>query len=54
VSPQRGSAYPDGLHTLSGAGGRTLIDGNIRHFVKETLMLDLAAKIRGRRPSRGA
>jgi hypothetical protein len=53
VSPQRGSAYPDGLHTLSGAGTRTLIDGNIRHFVRETLMLDLAAKVRGRRPSRG-
>jgi hypothetical protein len=31
VSPD--PAYPDGLHTLSAAGGRTLVDGNHRHLV---------------------
>ena len=33
VEPRIGSSRPDGLHTLSGVGRRTLIDGNIRRFV---------------------
>ena len=28
-------AYPDGLHTLSAAGRRTLVDGNHRHLVPD-------------------
>ncbi len=28
-------AFPDGLHTLSAAGSRTLVDGNHRHFVPD-------------------
>jgi hypothetical protein len=37
VKPAPGSPYPDGLHTLSMAGSRTLIDGNVRHLVAESL-----------------
>ena len=50
VAPPAGSPYPDGLHTLSRAGTRTLIDGNVHHFVRETFKLDVVAKLRGRRP----
>jgi hypothetical protein len=45
IEPPRDSAYPDGLHTLAGAGTRTLIDGNRRHFVKETFQRDVAARL---------
>jgi hypothetical protein len=31
------SRYPDGLHTLSAVGQRTLIDGNARHFIPDAL-----------------
>ena len=48
IEPPHGSPYPDGLHTLSGAGTRTLVDGNARHFVKETFQRDVAARL-GRR-----
>ena len=27
------AVYPDGLHTLSAVGARTLVDGNVRHLV---------------------
>jgi hypothetical protein len=37
VEPQRGSAYPNGLHTLSSAGANTLVDGNSRRLTLGTL-----------------
>ncbi len=51
IGPPEGSPYPDGLHTLSGAGSRTLVDGNSRHFVKETFQRDVAARLGRRRTS---
>lgn len=33
VAPTAGSRYPDGLHTLSAFGDRTLVDGKCRRFV---------------------
>lgn len=50
IGPQPGSPYPDGLHTLSRAGNRTLIDGNNRHFVGETFRRDVKARLRPERP----
>jgi hypothetical protein len=50
IEPQDGSPYQDGLHTLSGAGTRTLVDGNARHFVKETFRRDVTARFRRARP----
>ena len=35
LRPSPGTPYPHGLHTLSAAGRRTLIDGNIRRFVPD-------------------
>lgn len=49
IEPVEGSRYPDGLHTVSAAGSRTLIDGNVRHFVRDALRLAVAGKLRGRR-----
>ncbi|HEX7472388.1 MAG TPA: hypothetical protein VF323_04845 [Candidatus Limnocylindrales bacterium] len=52
IRPKRGSPYPDGLHTLSAVGRRTLIDGNHLGFVKERFAIDVTRKlnaIRGRR-----
>jgi hypothetical protein len=54
VGPSPGSPYPNGLHTLSRAGTRTLIDGNTRHFVKETFRHDLAVRLRWRGPKNEA
>lgn len=51
VGPPRGSPYPDGLHTLSRAGTRTLVDGNARHFVKETFWRDVGARRGRQRPT---
>ena len=51
IEPPQGSPYPDGLHTLSGAGTRTLVDGNARHFVRETFRRDVAARLGRRRTS---
>jgi hypothetical protein len=48
IGPRQGSRYPDGLHTLSAAGERTLIDGNVRHFVRHSLRLYVAGKLAGR------
>jgi hypothetical protein len=45
VQPWPGSPYPDGLHTLSAVGGRTLIDGNRRHLVKGALRLNIQSKL---------
>ncbi len=45
VQPWPGSPYPDGLHTLSAVGARTLIDGNRRHLVSGALRLNLASKL---------
>jgi hypothetical protein len=50
IGPKPGSPYPDGLHTLSRAGTRTLIDGNSRHFVGETFRRDVVARLRRSRP----
>jgi hypothetical protein len=46
IEPPHGSPYRDGLHTLSGAGTRTLVDGNARHFVRETFRRDVTARLR--------
>jgi hypothetical protein len=51
IGPRPGSRYPDGLHTLSAAGDRTLIDGNVRHFVRDALRLKVAGQLPGRRSS---
>jgi hypothetical protein len=51
IEPPHGSPYRDGLHTLSGAGTRTLVDGNVRHFVKETFRRDVAARLGRARPA---
>jgi hypothetical protein len=51
IEPPHGSAYRDGLHTLSGAGRRTLVDGNARHFVRETFRRDVAARLGRARPT---
>ena len=51
IRPRPGSPYPDGLHTLSAVGSRTLIDGNHLGFVRERFAIDVAQKldsIRGR------
>jgi hypothetical protein len=53
IGPKPGSPYPDGLHTLSRAGTRTLIDGNNRHFVGDTFRRDVAALLRRSRPEIG-
>jgi hypothetical protein len=45
IEPPHDSPYRDGLHTLSGAGTRTLVDGNARHFVKETFRRDVTARL---------
>jgi hypothetical protein len=49
VQPWPGSPYPDGLHTLSAVGGRTLIDGNRRHLVRGALRSNLESKLPRRR-----
>ena len=51
IGPRRDSPYPDGLHTLSSVGGRTLIDGNGLHFVREVFRNNVASKIPGLRSS---
>ena len=51
IEPPHGSPYRDGLHTLSGAGTRTLVDGNRRHFVKETFRRDVATRLGRARPA---
>jgi O-antigen/teichoic acid export membrane protein len=50
LTPGAGSAYPDGLHTLSSAGSRTLVDGNAVRFVPEALRADLWLRL-GRGPA---
>jgi hypothetical protein len=53
--PQPGSPYPDGLHTLSAAGHRTLVDGNAMHLVRDALPRTLGRELRlpSRRPAPG-
>ena len=51
IEPRKGSRYPDGLHTLSAAGGRTLVDGKVLHFVKDAARLNVLSKVAGRRSS---
>jgi hypothetical protein len=43
LEPRR--AYPDGLHTLSAVGDRTLIDGNRRHLVVPVLRRNIESKV---------
>ncbi len=50
VQPWPGSPYPDGLHTLSAVGERTLIDGSRRHLVASVLRLNIESKLPRRRP----
>lgn len=52
VEPRRGSRYPDGLHTISGVGDRTLIDGNALHFVRGDVQKKVAARVHWRASSR--
>ncbi len=47
VAPRRGSQYPDGLHTLSAAGRRTLVDGNARRLAREALRSHAARRLPG-------
>jgi hypothetical protein len=47
VTPQRGTAYPDGLHTLSAAGRRTIVDGNVMHLRRDALRRTVLAMVRG-------
>lgn len=51
IEPPHDSPYRDGLHTLSGAGTRTLVDGNARHFVRDTFRRDVAARLGRARPT---
>jgi hypothetical protein len=51
IEPRPGSRYPDGLHTLSAAGDRTLIDGNRLHFVPDALRRNVDSKLPKRRGS---
>ena len=44
IEPPPGTPYRDGLHTLSAAGSRTLVDGNREHLVTATLRHDLTAR----------
>ena len=54
IDPRKGSRYPDGLHTLSAAGGRTLVDGKVLHFVKDAARFNVRASSRcGGRPEDG-
>jgi hypothetical protein len=53
VRPRPGSPYPDGLHTLSSAGRRTLIDGNKLGFVRQVFANDVARKLHPRRGRSG-
>jgi hypothetical protein len=45
VGPPGKSAYPDGLHTLSAAGGSTLIDGNAVHFIASVMRAELRERL---------
>jgi hypothetical protein len=45
IRPDPGSSQPDGLHTMSAVGGRTLIDGNRRHFVSDAFRYQLARHV---------
>jgi hypothetical protein len=45
IGPPPDSPYPDGLHTLSRAGTRTLVDGNIRHFRPLTFRRSISARL---------
>jgi hypothetical protein len=44
VEPWPGSSQADGLHTLSAAGDRVLVDGNAMHLVPAALPRTLAAR----------
>jgi len=46
LGPGRGSPYSYGLHTLSTAGTRTLVDGYRRRFVREDMQRQLLTKQR--------
>jgi len=46
VAPPAGSPYRHGLHTLSGAGSNTLIDGNAIHLVPAAMRAELGRRLR--------
>lgn len=54
VAPEPGSPFPDGLHTLSAAAGRTLIDGNRRRFVRKQFIHDMWLLVESLRSGRGS
>lgn len=45
IDPREGSAYPDGLHTLSAAGPYTLVDGNRRQRTWRRFARNLAGRV---------
>jgi len=45
LEPGSGSPYPDGLHTLSAIGSRTLIDGNRTRFAPEAVVGTIRARL---------
>lgn len=57
LAPRPDSPYPDGIHTLSAAGDRTLVDGNSMHLVPAALPRTLGRRFRPRgsfpNPGRG-
>ena len=46
ISPDPDGQYPDGIHTLSGLGGRWYVDGKRRRFVPVALLNFLGGKCR--------
>jgi hypothetical protein len=52
VQPPPGSAYPDGLHTLSAAGALTLVDGNRRQRSLRRFAQNLPCRLPVRQPRR--
>ena len=46
LEPRPQSPYPDGLHTLSAAGRRTMIDGNRNHLVGDATRRTVGRRLR--------
>lgn len=47
LMPDPEGPFPDGLHTLSGVGDRTLVDGQRKVFIAEEFRRRLARRLRG-------
>lgn len=56
IDPDPAGPFADGLHTLNGCDGLTVVDGNRLHFVPDQCRRAIAAKIARlmRRPSAGS